>query len=244
MSEPRYARSEHAGPGAATDAEDATHAAPGALPSREELAASLAEIEDARTRVDRSLHVPDAPIFAIWGAFLLLGFAGTALAQRGLLPEAIGPGVVWLLAVPIAVAAHAAVIARKQRGVRPSPEAARRHALEAASWPLMAGLTIALAITVDLTGPETPLLVLLVVGVAYVAYGAAYGDGILLGAGVWLAGIGPVAATVAPAWFSEAMAVLAGGGLLVAAGLSARRARRAQRAGAVAPGAADPGGRW
>lgn len=186
---------------------------------------SLALIESTLRDTRGALGFSDWPLYLAWGIAWAVGFTISHLAHSGDAaaparpPEAV-VGPVWLVCVACATLATGLVIRRSARGLTgTTARVGRRLGL---SWFAACVAAGALGGLLGLDDHEFAALFVFVVALLYVGQGAAFGDDLQLGVGVWLMAVDVLGLAVGPDWFNVVLAVFGAGALMVAAVLSRR----------------------
>jgi hypothetical protein len=186
----------------------------------------LTLIDEQRQRTQRSVVPSAALLYGVWGAAYLVAYLGLWLVRDSESGSAafVAGYVVYGASLAAALVVTALHIGRRVAGVRgESTTAGRRHFL---TWIAAFG-GYAADLPDEVFRLVSTLLPPLLVGVIYMAAAASEGDPLLFRTGLWLAiAAGAAALADSPAHLLV-MAVLGGGGLLVAAAVAFMSARQA-----------------
>lgn len=197
-------------------------------------AASLRLIENERARAERDLTPDPRMFFWPWGFAWLLGFALFFLRygpdDRVFVPLPGWLPLTGLFALMIAAGVLTGVFgARVSRDLRgPS---SRQGAMYGIAWSVgFAGLSVVLARVTDAL-PDTDATLLwsgamvALTGVLHMAGGAIWENRDMFVVGAWTSGVNVAGVLLGPGWHALLLAVLGGGGMLVAGFLGWKRLR-------------------
>lgn len=187
---------------------------------------SLQIIRETLAKVRRHLSFGTGPIYKAWGLAWIAGFVFTDLVARGPLRGVVAEG--WIGAAWIAITGLAGLYTYRYFSRRPVETDARRRFMLGwlAAFSLMAftvGSTGAAGLT--LHGVLFPVFAVFTAAVIYVVTGAILLDNVQMGVGLWL-GLANVASLLLGLdAYLLAVALLGGGGLVVAGFLDDRVSR-------------------
>lgn len=198
-------------------------------------ALDLAERQRAASR--RELEVNQAVVYAAWGLAWLVAYGVTFLAHGGSNPP-IAPlpdwilGVVWPAATAGALLVMGVHIGRRRRGVGGASAAEGRWF--GLGWLIAFAAALPVAFALRPGGPEDleywlfpSVVISVVVGTAYIFSGVGWRDRLLYVVGAWILAVNALGVLVGFAWYPLVLALLGGGGFLVAAAVETARKRRA-----------------
>ncbi|SMB99610.1 hypothetical protein SAMN00808754_2991 [Thermanaeromonas toyohensis ToBE] len=175
---------------------------------------SLALIQETLVRMRREFFSPDGPVYRCWGFTWGIAFALTHLlvSHRDWVGPWMGVAIssTWMVAILVAMA----YTYRHYAGLRDVSSPAGRRI-----WLVWMIAFLLLLLTVGLTGSSNWLVgiwAVYTVSILYLMMGALYFDNLQMGTGLWLGLANLFAAWLGEGVYDLAMALLGGGGLIVA----------------------------
>lgn len=189
-------------------------------------AESLQIIRETLAKVRRHLSFGTGPVYRTWGLAWIAGFAFTDMVVRGPLRGVIAEG--WIGAAWIAITGLAGLYTYRYFRRQPVETDARRRFLLGwlAAFTLM-GLTVGStgAAGLPLHGVQFAAFAIFTAAVIYIVTGAILLDNVQAGVGAWLGLANVISLQLGPDSYLLAVALLGGGGLVVAGFLDDRANR-------------------
>ncbi|MCC3281451.1 MULTISPECIES: hypothetical protein [Arthrobacter] len=197
-----------------------------------DLQAALAAVQDAEQSARRNLAGNTALVYLLWGLTWTIGYGSLWGTQQGWLPwEPTSALTVLAVALAAATVTTVVIFTRSSRGIR--GQSAFQGRMYGAAWAL--GFTVVGALSaligraVDdfwLRGLLINSIAVLVVGLLYIAGGAAFNDRAQSYLGIWLLVVTTAALISGPEYFLAVFLFLGATGMLAGAVVEHLRTRR------------------
>jgi len=184
----------------------------------------------------RELIMPDGPIARAWGVAVVIGFGSMALIwgtglYRHRAPADAFTGAVWFVAVAVAL-----VYSSRKGKAYYSPEGGGvwSPVMSRLLWIWVLGIALAAgtAVAAGLSVEGVAALIAFFVAAVYVMSGILCFDNVETVTGLWIGAVNASALPLGRTAYAVAMAILAGGGLIVSGYLDDRRWARVRAAAA------------